>query len=299
MSAGYRAPAYVDSLRHVGEPVQLRVSGGWLLRRPIASSGLHDYIGPYPLFFCERWQGLADDLAELRQGGAVSVTLVPDPFGEYSQGLLESIFDVVKVTKPRWVVDLRRDFSQAVSAHHQRRARRALGRMQVERCADPRAHSREWSLCYQTFIDRRRIRGPAAFPARDLSAQLSIPGLLMYRARSADRTLGFSLWMADGPHAYGHLAVYTEEGRNAGAAYACQWTVLEDLQKRGVQRVDLGGGVEEGDGLEQWKSGWTRESCPSLVCGAILRRAEYLDLTTARGSVQTSYFPAYRAPESL
>jgi hypothetical protein len=299
MPTGYLDFAYLESLQHIGEPVRLTASGAWLLRRPIATSGLHDCIGSYPLFFCERWLELRDDLAELRRGGIVSVTIVPDPFGEYSQGLLESLFDVVRVTKQRWVVDLRRDVREAISAHHLRRAQRALVGMEVERCEDPRQHAQEWGVCYRTFVERRGIAGAAAFAARDLESQLSVPGLVMYRARSGDRTLGFSLWMVHGACAYGHLAAYTEEGREAGAAYASQLVVLEDLQTRGVHRVDLGGGVDEGDGLERWKAGWTRDSRPSLVCGAILRPDEYSALTLARASVPTSYFPAYRAPESL
>jgi hypothetical protein len=295
MTAGYYHPAYVASLRHVGEPVRLKACGGWLLRRSIAGGPLYDYAGPYPLFCCARWPALAEDLMELRDAGAVSVTLVPDPFGGYSQACLESVFDVVSVAKPRWVLDLRTDLGHVVSLHHQRNAQRALAHIHVERCAEPQQYAKEWSRCYRTFVDRRDISGPAAFPERSLVEQLSIPGLLMYRASSGGHTLGFSLWMVQGTSAYGHLAASTDQGRHAGVAYAFYWTILRELQVLGVELVDLGGGVEDGDGLARWKSGWTRDSRPTVICGAILRPEEYGELTRSREVVTTPYFPSYRA----
>lgn len=296
VSVGYSHPAYIDSLYHVGEPVRLQACGGWLLRRPIPDSDLHDCIGPYPLFACCDWARLPDDLAALRDSGAVSATLVPDPFGVYSPQLLESTFDVVRAVKRRWIVDLRTDLERVVSPHHRRRAARALGHMEIDRCAEPRRHAEEWSTCYRAFAADRRMSGAANFPEQSLVQPLSVPGLLMYRASSDDRTLGFSLWMVHGPHAYGHLAAYTDEGRRSGVAYAFHWEILRDLRALGVELVDLGGGIEDDDGLARWKSGWTAESRPSLVCGAILRPEAYDALARARAVAKTSFFPSYRSP---
>jgi len=297
MSVGYCNPTYVDSLRHVGEPVRLKACGGWLLRRSIARSPLYDYVGPYPLFFCARWPALAKDVMELRNAGAVSITIVPDPFGGYSHKLLESAFDVVRMVKQRSVVDLKNDLTRIVSSHHQRRAARGLRRIQVERCADPRQYADDWTRCYRAFATERRMSGAADLPARSLIEQLSMPGLLMYRASAEGQALGFSLWVVHNTSAYGHLAAYTDQGRQCGVAYAFYWTILRELQTLGVERVDLGGGLEDGDGLAAWKAGWTPESVPSLLCGAILRPAEYGELTRERGVANTSYFPSYRAPE--
>jgi hypothetical protein len=231
-------------------------------------------------------------MEELRGSGLISATIVPDPFGAYSHADLESLFDVVRAVKTRWIVDLRTDFVAGVSAHHRRDADRALATLQVERCTDPVKYAAEWSACYLSFIQRQGVTGSAAFPPEALSAHLSIPGLVMYRASREEHTLGFSLWMTHGRCAYGHLAAYTREGREAGAAYACQWTMLHDLHRQGVERVDLGGGVSDGDGLAQWKAGWTRHSQASLLCGAILRPAEYQQL--ADGNAQHFFFPSYR-----
>jgi hypothetical protein len=289
---GYFHPAYASSLRHVGEPLPLPASGGWVLRRAIAAGPFHDCTGPYPLFVCRDWRGLADDFAELRGSGLISVTLVPDPFGRYSGADLDSLFDVVRAVKTRWIADLRTDFHAGVSSHHRRHVDRALAAVRVERCADPLQYATEWSACYLSFVQRQGVTGPAAFPPAALAAHLSIPGLVMYRASRDEQTLGFSLWMTQDSCAYGHLAAYTDEGREAGASYACQWTMLQDLQRQGVERVDLGAGVSDGDGLARWKAGWTPHSQASLLCGAILRPAEYHQL--AQGMAHHSFFPPYR-----
>ncbi len=303
--AGYRSQSYVESLRHLGEPVRLDACGGWLLRRAIPSQvpqdpayarQTYDCIGPYPLFLCHDWQRVAEDLQLLRSTGMVSATIVPDPFGGYSPPWLESVFDVVRPIKQRSVVDLTRDLAQVVSRHHQQSARRALTALQVERCADPPQYADEWVDCYRAFARDRSMSGPADVPPAGLVRQLSTPGLHMYRASAGGRTLGFSLWMVHDTLAYGHLAAHTTEGREAGVAYAFYWTILGELQRQGVTRVDLGGGVEDSDGLARWKAGWTPETVPSLVCGAILRPDEYAMLTRARGTGPTAYFPAYRAP---
>lgn len=294
---GYAHPAYVESLRHLGEPVRLDACGGWLLRRPIPEANLSDCIGPYPLFTCREWNRLSEDLATLRQSGAVSAVVVPDPFGEYSHSLLESVFDVVRSVKRRWIVHLDDGYEDRISEHHRRCALRGSAHITIERCADPARDGEEWSRCYERFAVRRGMSGAAVFSARSLIDQLSVPGLLMYRALSGDETVGFQLYMIDGACAYGHLTAYTGPARRSGVAYAFYWEIFRDLQALGIEWVDLGAGLADADGLARWKSGWTRDSCPSLLCGAILRPTEYDRLTRAAGGGGAgAYFPAYRAP---
>lgn len=295
-SLGYLHPAYVESLPHLGEPVRLNACGGWVLRRPIPDTDLYDCVGPYPLFMCRDWARLAEDLASLRQAGTVSAVIVPEPFREYSSSLLESVFDVVRPVKRRWIVDLTGDFEGLVSAHHQRCARRALQSIEIERCADPLRYADEWSRCYTLFAARRRMSGAAMFSTRNLIDQLAVPGLVMYRAIAEGHTIGFLLYMVHGAYAYGHLTGYTGQARRSGVAYAFYWAIFRDLQTLGVEQVDLGGGLEEDDRLARWKAGWTPNTRPSFVCGAILRPEVYERLVCGLGTASPSFFPAYRAP---
>src|SRR5689334_21386054 len=80
MPTGYQHPGYVASLAAFGEPVSLPRSQGFILRRKIPGTPYCDATGTYPLFCCQDWRGLSDDITEL--GSAlVSVVLIADPFG--------------------------------------------------------------------------------------------------------------------------------------------------------------------------------------------------------------------------
>src|SRR4051794_40646396 len=72
-------------------PAYTRAGGGRLLVREIEGSGDRDAVGQYPVFACEHWPGLVDDLEAL-EGELVSVVLVTDPFGEWTVELLDATF---------------------------------------------------------------------------------------------------------------------------------------------------------------------------------------------------------------
>ena len=80
------------------------------LERAIPGSDLHDGMGCYPLFCCHDWKRLPDDVAELTDS-LVTLTLVTDPFGDFSVG------DLHRVIR-------RRAALQAALRHRSRRQRR-------------------------------------------------------------------------------------------------------------------------------------------------------------------------------
>src|SRR5579864_7703333 len=121
--AGYAHPLYTESLSEFGTPVGLPESGGQLLERLISGTAYHDAMGPYPLFCCADWHGLARDIEGLR-GKLVSVVVVADPFGGHGEGALRSCFDCVVPFKTHFVVDLEQSASHG-SSHHRYYARRA------------------------------------------------------------------------------------------------------------------------------------------------------------------------------
>jgi hypothetical protein len=93
--AGYLHPHYVFSLREFGTPVELPGSGGWLLERQFADTGLKDAMGPYPLFCCRDWSSLLSDLRTFR-GRYVTVSLVPAPFAQITPEELSQFFQLVQ-----------------------------------------------------------------------------------------------------------------------------------------------------------------------------------------------------------
>src|SRR5438045_5100866 len=92
-ATGYAHPQYAASLGEYGAPRLLPRSRGWILERPIPGTDVRDAMGCYPLFACQDWSGLSDDLAEIsRERSLVSVVLVTDPFGEYHEADLHAAF---------------------------------------------------------------------------------------------------------------------------------------------------------------------------------------------------------------
>jgi hypothetical protein len=294
--AGYRHPAYAASLGEFGRPLALARSGGRLLIRPIDGAADHDAIGPYPVFACEHWPGLTDDLAALA-GELVSVTLVTDPFGDWTVELLDATFPDRRVPfKEHYVVELAADPVGRASAHHQRFAARGLRKVAVERVADPTALLDDWVALYGELVRRHAITGFSAFSPTAFAQQLAVPGIVAFRATAGGEVAGAALWYVDAGVAHWHLAAYSPAGYKLDASYALLAVALEQFAGDGLHWASLGAGAglsaDPSDGLSRFKAGWASATRTAHLCGRILDRERYNALG---GPPATPFFPAYRA----
>jgi hypothetical protein len=303
-AAGYAHPAYAASLSEFGRPIELPSAGGWLLERPIpGSGGGRDAMGPYPLFCCASWSGLASDLDALA-GELVSVVLVADPFGGRDEAVLARAFDSVKPFKGHFVVDLTQTGIGALSKHHRYYTRRALTEVEVEVAGEPLAHLDDWLALYRGLAERHGIEGLRAFSRRSFAEQLQVPGIVLLRAVRQGATVGMHLWFEDRTGegvAYSHLAATNAEGYEHGASYALHWAAIEHFRDS-VRWLDLGAGAGTADaseGLAGFKAGWATETRPAYLCARVLSPDRYADLCRSRGgpAADSVYFPAYRAGE--
>lgn len=301
MTTGYLHHSYAESLKELGPPCLMPRSGGWILKRHIPGFTSDDAMGCYPLFVCQDWSQLHEDVDEVGDG-LVSLALVTDPFGDYDADYLRQCFkDVVIPFKEHFVVDLSQPASTLVSSHHRRCARRALRRVEVERCQDPMRYISEWLELYSAFIGKRNIKGPAALSRSSLAQQLTVPGLIMFRALRGQSVIGMHLWYTHGDTGYAHLAAYSDMAYKLGASYALFSTAFEYFTASGLRRLQLGGaaGVKSngGDGLTEFKRGWSTGTRTAYFCGRIFDRDRYLQIVKAKDVSATSYFPAYRKGE--
>ena len=290
---GYSDAGYAASLSEFGVPRLLGVSGGWLLERPIPAGSGSDLMGPYPLFTCPNWPGLAADMDGLG-GDLVSAVLVADPLARVGEPELRPAFpDLLVPFKRHHVRDLDRPVE--LPTHHRRHIRRASGAVEVEVCAEPGAHLDDWIRLYAGLVERHGLTGIRAFSREAFRRQLDLPGLVALRARRGLETVGMTLWFEDAPNAYYHLAAYSPEGYEVGASYALFAVALDHLRELGVRWVDLGGTAGTGageDGLARFKRGWASEQRDAYLCGRIVDRAAYARLAEPHSS---EWFPAYRA----
>lgn len=298
MSMGaYSDPKYLASLVEFGEPVRLPESGAGLLIQAIPSSNLQDARGAYPLFACSDWDRLPDELERLDVPW-VSIVAIPDPFTAPPTGLVKAFPDLCRPYKDHLVVRMRGRYEGPWPEGHRRNLRKAAQTVEVERVSVGQDAIEDWLILYAELCARRSVSGIAAFSEHAFRSQFAIPSLRIYRATVGSRVVGMALWLREGDRAYYHLGTANGEGRESGAMFALFDQALNDFAHDGIERVHLGAGAgiyaDANDGLARFKTGWANESVQAYLCGRILDRQAYADLSNWH---ESDFFPAYRCPE--
>ena len=299
--SGYAHQAYAASFDWLGTPRPLVGSGSWIIERKIAKSSYTDAMGCYPLFSCLDWSKLSQDLDSL-EGSIVSLALVTDPFGKYSEACLREAFkDVVKPFKEHFIIDMNQQLDHYVSKHHQRYAKRKQKDVSIEKCERPLDHLAEWVRLYAILIERRHIRGVAIFSEEAFLLQLSVPGIIMFKAIFQGETIGMLLWYRQGNVAYYHLGAYCEKGYEIRVSYALFWFAIEYFAANGLSWLNLGAGAGTDntgeDGLSRFKRGWSTGARTVYFCGRIFDREQYERMAETPHSPEADYFPIYRKGE--
>jgi hypothetical protein len=299
VETGYLHRDYVRAYSW-GEPLHLPASGGWLLRRNIpAHPGLVDAMGAYPLFCCRNWSRLGSELASL-DGQLVSTTLITDPMAEVDASLLQKHFQHVFPYRDHFVAEIGTPAADWVNSSHRRHALKALREVDVDLCPRPSEYLADWLRLYAVLAKRHDICGLRRLTPETLERQLSVPGLVMFRAAVRGRTIGLDLWYVQDDVAHGHLVAFDDAGYRLGASYATKWFLLEWFRGR-VRWLNLGGGraADGSDGLSRFKRGFANTTRPTWLCGRIGDAAAYARLTAESASLGTTYFPIYRAGELM
>lgn len=297
--AGYLHAGYAESLAEFGMPRKLAHCGGWILQRQIFDWPEYDAMGCYPLFCCWDWSQLSKDLAELQQD-VVTLTLVTDPFGDFNLSDLQHSFDLVKPFKQHFIADLSRPIDEIVSKHHRYYARKALKQIRIEISHNAMEWLDDWLILYGALIERHNITGIRAFSREAFAKQLSIPGMVMFRAVSGGNILGANLFYVHKDIAYTHLSAFSTRGYALRASYAVRWTAIEYFIGR-ARWLNLGAGSginkKSTDGLSKFKEGWSTETRTAYICGRIFDHEKYTEIVKAKDVFTTDYFPAYREGE--
>ncbi|MGZ5435066.1 MAG: GNAT family N-acetyltransferase [Pyrinomonadaceae bacterium] len=254
-------------------------------------------MGCYPLFTCQNWSRLADDLKQL-ENDLLSLTLVTDPFGDYSVEELQACFpDRFLPFKKHFIVAL--DARVSISKHHRYYAERARKAVQVSAVAHPNDVFEDWIELYSYLSSRHELRGIKKFSSSAFAQQLSVPGVVIFRATEAGKTVGAHIWYVQRDIAHSHLAAVNERGYELMAAYALHAYAIEYFQGK-LRALDLGGapGLNDyRDGLTRFKLGWSNGTKTAYLCGRIFNHRKYDEIVSEVGSAGTDHFPAYRAGE--
>jgi hypothetical protein len=287
-ATGYASAVYIRALGQI--PLPLGATGGHLVARPFGARS--DLAGPYPIFTCTDWPALAEAVATLPTG-PVTLTLVADPFQPLGQAGLAAIFPICRRLHDHWVIDLARP--GVPSSHHRKELRRA-GPVRIQFApADP-AFGPAWAGLYANLVARKDIRDARAFSAESLSAQLAVPGAHLVTAWDGETLLGADLYYLDRGRAFAHLSAYAPAGYARSVSYPMLAAAMDYLAPL-ASVLDLGGapGGPAGQGIADFKRGWTQHTIPSYLCGKVLDPAAYTAL--APDTDPGGFFPAYRAAE--
>ena len=298
---GYAHQNYATSLVEFGSLHQLSRSRGWILKRQIPGFSYVDGMGSYPLFVCEDWSQIGYDLEDLTSE-LVTLSLVADPFGNYTLPFLQERFDRVLTFKEHFIVDLDLPVKDAVTKHHRYYARKSLQGVGVECISNPEQFTDEWVKLYANLIDRYQLTGIKAFSHKAFAMQLRVPGIVVFRASEGENLLGAHLWYMQGEVAYSHLLALGPKGYDLMASYALYWSAIDYFSGK-VRWLDLGGtaglGIDSTSGLDSFKKGWSTGTKTAYFCGRIFNHDHYKEITAAKGVNTTEYFPAYRTGEFL
>jgi hypothetical protein len=297
---GYLHPDYARSLAEFGEPRELPACGGWILVRPIPGMDANDAMGCYPLFACQNWEAIHDDMDKLKDD-LVSLVLVTDPFAAVEPQYLREHFAIARPFKKHLITSLKDDWESSVDKHHRYYAKKSLRDMNVEIILQPEVMLNEWYELYRYLVTRHNITGIQAFSRTCFERQLKLPGLFMVvgRLKSNHQVIGIHLVINHGQYSYSHLAAFSQEGYKICAAYGIYWETLKYLHSIQCQYFDLGAaaGLEDDpdDGLSRFKKGWSDDSRLVYLCGRIFDELKYSAICTEKNiPLTTEYFPAYR-----
>jgi len=298
---GYLHPKYGETLSEFGRPQVLPRSGGNLLVRNVANTDYQDAMGCYPLFCCEDWERLSDDLEEL-QDELVSVALVTDPFGNFDIEMLRRCFpDKMFHFKDHFVIDFSLEDSTKISGNHRRNVDKAMREVVVERCGPDSTVLEDWVSLYDVLIKRHNISGLTAFSRGAFEMLFKVPGLDVFRVIHQGETVGITLWLTHNNVSYYHLGAYSERGYELGASFPIFDTAIEYFRSQALRGLNLGAGAGIGakqqDGLSRFKQGWSNATLPVYFCGRIFDRDRYAKIMNETVMSANDFFPAYRFGE--
>lgn len=302
--SGYASRSYAAALPHMGVPVFLERSHGWLLSQPIGESGYNDLRSAYPLFCCAEWQRLQDDIVALDQSFA-AVSLVTDPFGDFTETTIRDCFpDIAFPFKTHYVADLSVPPRSFVANHHLRNVSKANKDLELFEAPRESGSVDAWCALYANLVKRHNIKGVQAFSRVSFQRQFDVPGLRVFVARKNDEIAGMLLCMTQGKYGYYHLAAYSELGYQLRASFGLMMFCFETLANDGIELISLGGAAgllntqSTDDGLARFKKGWSNSIRDVWFCGRIINEGAYSSICPNHRQSQRDFFPAYRSEYS-
>jgi Acetyltransferase (GNAT) domain len=150
---------------------------------------------------------------------------------------------------------------------------------------------------YPAAMRRLGAQPHYAFSAETLERWALDPSSIVLGARVGGSVEAVSVACVSGRQAEYHISGSTEQGRQLDAWLI--WKAVTRLRERGVDVLNLGGGVRPGDGVYRFKERFNGMPKALQAVRQIYDHEKYDELCRIAGVAGAGrWFPAYRAPES-
>jgi hypothetical protein len=204
--------------------------------------------------------------------------------------------DALVQSNDLYVLDLG-ESADVVRAQADRSVKRALRDWFPGRYVSDRAELSRFLIDhYSGFMAQKSASARSLWSEATLHAMAADPGLLMIGATDGQ---GLCAVHTFGMTSYGaecHLNVSIREGRLLTTPLI--WWGIEQLAKRGVPWLQMGGGLEPDDSIARAKQKFRPRRMPFVAAKEIYEPEIYRTLCEQAGAevcIETGYFPAYRS----
>lgn len=313
---GYFSEAYAKTFENLGTVKWLNSPlSGAVLERNILSTGYKDLCSLYPVFASDTLihplnlknkinkATIANEFKRLKEDGVVSLTLISDPLNNFIKdcsiwnGLSacqqDLGFDEIQPYKLHYIVRLQEKLEY--STNHLRNIKKANLTNRIRIHTDPLVHTSLFYKAYCNLIKRHDILGFPNFDVDQIRNQLDVPGTILFSAETDTDFLGYMLFYLEWPNVRYHLGCYFDEGYAYNASFSLMNAAINFFSNMGCEFLVLGAGsgvVSSSEGLERFKSGWTKYTKQNFIMKKVINKEVYDLLSKDK---DTKYFPAYRA----
>ena len=146
------------------------------------------------------------------------------------------------------------------------------------------------------FFARKGAGSATDFDQRTIAAIAALGDVLMVGAGRGGRVESVAVF-GHTPHCADYLFNVSAPGGERNTVHLVWWAV-ERLRELGIERLNLGGGVREGDGVAEFKRSFGAAQHPLVSLRQVYRAAAYEDLCRRAGvnpDDRSGFFPPYRA----
>ena len=285
----FRSPPFLDAEGATHTLLIGELAAPLIVREIPGGGGLRDAVSPYGYPGVEGADGAAVDPSEVDFGpsGLVSVFIRHRLGGPWLAGASER--SRVQIADPALPAKSRMSDRQQI----RRNERRGL---RIELVAGAESTEAQRSGFHAAYTETMRRAGAAEryfFDRRYFDRILASPRawLCLARAPNGEPAAGSIAALSDGM-----LHYYLSGTVDRHLGDSPMKNVVAALAEMATERslpLNLGGGIELGDALEEFKRGFANRSEPWLTSELICDSAAYEQLA---GDRVTTFFPAYRAP---